>query len=155
DYLDRFDKDKADRLLKHSKWDMDIKLKEGVELPKMCPVYPLTPIEQEVVEEFIQENLKKGYIRESHSKIVSLVFFVGKKDLGARMVIDYRKLNQIVEPDPFPIPIMYTLPDYLKEAKWFTTLDLKSGYNNIRIKQGQEYLQAFRTHKGLYEPLVM
>ena len=52
------------------------------------------------------------------------VFFVGKKDAGARMVIDYRPVNSVCKPDPYPIPIMHTLPDELGRAKWFTTLDL-------------------------------
>ena len=83
------------------------------------------------------------------------VFFVGKKDGGARMVIDYRPINQICEVDQFPIPIMHILPDNLKEAKWFTTLDLRSGYNNIRIHPGDEYKAAFATNEGIYKPLVM
>ena len=71
------------------------------------------------------------------------------------MVIDYREINKICEPDPFPIPIMYTLPDYLKNAKRFTTLDMRAGYNNIRIKPGDEWKAAFRTHLGVYKLLVI
>ena len=87
--------------------------------------------------------------------MASPVFFVGKKDAGARMVIDYRKVNEICEPDPFPIPIMHTLPDELKKARYFTTLDLRAGYNNLRIREGDEKKAAFRTHSGVYQPLVM
>ena len=162
-YLDRFDKERAKRLPKPSKWDMKIEFIEGSVLPKPGPVYSLSPQERQAVEEFIDENLEKGWIRavgndlppEQKSSVASPVFFVGKKDAGARLVIDYREINKICRPDPYPIPLLHALPDNLATATWFTTLDLRSGYNNIRIHPGHEKFAAFRTHKGVYQPLVM
>ena len=117
---------------------MQINFHKESKLPITRKVYSLTPLERQVVEDFIKENLEKGWIKRSRSQIAAPVFFVGKKDAGARMVIDYREINKICEPDPFLIPIMYTLLDYLKNAKKFTTLDMRAGYNNIRIKPGDE-----------------
>jgi hypothetical protein len=138
DYIDRFEEGGAKRLPRSTRWDMAIEFEEGKLLPIKQPIYPLTPLEHEAVEEFIKENLAKGWITMEPSTIASPVFFVGKKDAGARMVIDYRSVNKICKPDPFPIPLMHTLPDELKRAKYFTTLDLRAGYNNIRIRPRDE-----------------
>lgn len=157
-YKDRFDEQRAKRLPKSNRWDMTIEFEEGKPLPGKQPIYPLSPEEKEAVEEFLRENLEKGWIRQEHKGefvIASPVFFVGKKDGGARMVIDYRAVNKICKPDPFPIPLMHTLPDELKRAKYFTTLDMRAGYNNIRIRPEDEAKAGFRTHQGVYIPRVM
>lgn len=96
---------------------MTIEFEEGKPLPGKQPIYPLSPQEKEAVEEFLIDNLDKGWIRRENKgefTIASPVFFVGKKDGGARMVIDYRVVNKIYKPDPFPIPLMHTPPDELK-----------------------------------------
>ena len=125
------------------------------EPPRKGAIYALSPLEKQAVSEFLEENEAKGWIRRSESEYAMPVFCVGKKDAGARMVIDYRPINNVCKIEPDPIPIMHTLPDELGKAKWFTTLDLRAGYNNIRIRPGDEKYAAFRTHKGTYEPLVM
>ena len=158
DYADRFSEEKAKRLPQSSEWDMTIDFEEGKPLPGRQPIYPLSPQEQQAVEEFLEENLEKGWIRRARKGedvIASPVFFVGKKDGGARMVIDYRGVNKLCKPDPFPIPIMHTLPDELKRAKYFTTLDMRAGYNNLRIRPGDEAKAGFRTHTGVFIPRVM
>ena len=71
------------------------------------------------------------------------------------MVVDYRGVNKVCEPDPFPIPLMHTLPDELKRAKYFATLDMRAGYNNLRIRPEDEAKAGFRTHSGVYIPRVM
>ena len=71
------------------------------------------------------------------------------------MVQDYRKLNQVTIKDKMPLPLIREVIDKLKEAKYFNKLDLIWGYNNIRIKKGDEWKVAFLTNKGLFEPQVM
>ena len=71
------------------------------------------------------------------------------------MVIDYRELNKVTEPNTYPKPRMEKLRYQKNEVLYFTTLDLRNGYNNIRIKEGDEYKAAFRTPSGVYEPTVM
>ncbi|QRV74416.1 Retrotransposable element Tf2 protein [Ceratobasidium sp. AG-Ba] len=105
--------------------------------------------------EFIDQELTDGKIRPSKSPIASPCFFVKKKDGSLRLVTDYRKINNITIPDQFPMPLQVELVDQVKNAKIYSKLDLRWGFNNIRIKEGDEWKTAFRTAYGIYEYLVM
>lgn len=149
-----FEKKAASRLPEHRPYDHAINLKPDF-LPKDCKTYPLTPKENIATMEFINENLEKGYIRPSKSPMASPFFFVGKKDSTLRPCQDYRHVNEGTIKDAYPFPLIPDLMDKLKGAKFFTKLDLRSGYNNVQIKSGDEWKAAFKTSKGLFEPLVM
>jgi hypothetical protein len=105
--------------------------------------------------EFINENEKSGRIRVSKSPMASPFFFVQKKDGSLRPVQDYRKLNLMTVKNRYPLPLISEIVDELKDARIFTKLDVRWGYNNVRIKEGDEWKAAFRCKRGLYEPLVM
>jgi hypothetical protein len=81
--------------------------------------------------------------------------FVKKADGSLRLVVDYRRLNDITKKNVYPLPRQDDLMAQLQGAKIFTKLDLRWGYNNVRIKEGDEYKTAFRTKYGLFETLVM
>jgi hypothetical protein len=81
--------------------------------------------------------------------------FVEKADGSLRLVVDYRCLNNITIKDRHPLPLQEVLIEKLKHAKVFNKLDLCSGYNNIRIKEGDEWKTAFRMKFGHYEYTVM
>ncbi|KAI5115426.1 hypothetical protein M0805_007516 [Coniferiporia weirii] len=87
--------------------------------------------------------------------MASPFFFVGKKDNELRACQDYRALNKGTIKNAYPLPLISELMDKLKGAKYFTKLDLRSGYNNIRIKDGDQWKAAFKTPRGLFEPTVM
>src|SRR3954453_22726762 len=87
--------------------------------------------------------------------MASPFFFVKKKDGKLRPVQDYRKLNEMTIKNRYPLPLIQELVDKLKGAKYFMKLDIRWGYNNVRIKEGDEWKAAFRTNRGLFEPLVM
>jgi len=88
--------------------------------------------------------------------MASPFFFVSKKDSKKlRPCQDYRRLNEGTIKNAYPLPQVDKLLDKLKGAKYFTKLDLRWGYNNVRIKEGDEWKAAFKTNKGLFEPLVM
>ena len=111
----------------------------------------MTPAEETALDAFIQENLAKGYIRPSKSHIVSPFFFVKKKDRKLRPVQDYRKLNTVTCRDHYPLPRTDNIIDKLKGKKWFTKFDVRWGYNNVRIKEGNEHKAAFVCPKGVFE----
>jgi hypothetical protein len=93
-----------------------------------------------VLKEYINKNLKKGYIQESTLSARALVLFVPKKDRKLRLVVDYKGLNNVTIKDRYSTLLLNKLNDRLKEAKWFTKLDQKGGYDHIRIKEGEDDL---------------
>jgi len=118
-------------------------------------VYPLSRNEKEEVQKFVDEHLKKGYIRPSKLPQMSPVFFVSKKDGGKCMVMDYRRLNKQTVKNNYPLPLITDLVDSMGNKRVFTKMNLQWGYNNMRIKEGDEWKVAFTTHVGSYEPVVM
>ncbi len=111
--------------------------------------------EEDSLREFIKEQLEKGYIRPSKSPYASLFFFIKKKDGKLRPVQDYQRLNSLTVKNQYPLPLIPELIDRLQDATLFTKLDIRWGYNNVRIKEGDQEKGAFKTNLGLYEPCVM
>ncbi len=111
--------------------------------------------EQEQLDKFLDENLDSGCIRPSKSPFASPVFFVKKKDGTLRPVQDYRKLNEMTIKNRYPLPLISELINKLRGAKYFTKLDVRWGYNNIQIKEGDKEKAAFCTNRGFFEPTVM
>ena len=125
-------------------------------VPKVGKAFPLTPREQKVTEDFLEENLKLGRIRPSSSPQASSFFFVDKKDTDdLRPCQDYRYVNSHTIKDVYPLPLISDLIDKVKNATTFTKFDIQWGYNNIQIKDRDQWKAAFITHKGLFEPTVM
>jgi Reverse transcriptase (RNA-dependent DNA polymerase) len=153
-YLDIFSKEKAHCFPKSRPWDHKIEMKEGFE-PKSFRNYNLTLAEQIKLDKFLKENLKKGYIWPSQLPMASPFFFVSKKDGKLRPCQDYRYLNNWMVKNSYPLPLISEIMDKLKGAKYFTKLDVRWGYNNIRIRKGDEWKAAFKMNKGLFEPTMM
>jgi Reverse transcriptase (RNA-dependent DNA polymerase) len=154
EYLDIFNEEKAHWFPKSRPWDHKIEMKEGFE-PKLFKNYNLTLAEQNKLDKFLKENLGKGYIRPSQSPMVSPFFFVSKKDGKLWPCQDYRYLNDWMIKNSYPLPLISEIMVKLKGAKYFTKLDVHWGYNNIWIRKGDEWKAAFKTNKGLFEPMVM
>jgi len=83
------------------------------------------------------------------------VFFIKKKNGSLQLVQDYRALNAATVKNKYPLPLISKLVSQLRGAKYFTKLDVRWGFNNVRIKPGDEWKAAFCTNRSLFEPLVM
>ena len=117
-------------------WDHAIDLREEF-VPKKGKIYLLSRVEREEMQKFVKDQLKKGYIRPSKLPQMLLVFFVPKKDGKKRMVQNYRYLNSWTIKNNYLLPLISDLIDSIRK-KVFTKMDLRWGYNNIRIKEGDE-----------------
>lgn len=104
--------------------------------------------------EYIEEELAKGFIRPYTSPASAGFFFVGKKDGGLRPGIDYRGLDEITVKFRYPLPLVPAALEQLQTARYFTKLNLRSAYNFICIRGGDEWKTAFSTATGHYEYLV-
>ncbi|KAD2805396.1 hypothetical protein E3N88_38773 [Mikania micrantha] len=117
--------------------------------------YRLAPTEMQELMTQIQELLDKGFIRPSISPWGAPVLFVKKKDGSMRMCIDYRKLNKLTVKNRYPVPRIDDLFDQLQGAKWFSKIDLRSGYHQLKVRNEDVEKTAFRTRYGHYEFVVM
>jgi len=138
----------------HRQYDCEINLLPDSKL-FYGVIYPLTEKESVALKKYIDENLTKGFIRKSKSPAGAPIFFVKKKNGELRLVIDYRRLNDITIRDSYPLPLINDMLEHLSKGKVFSKLDLRSAYNLVRIKEGDEYKTAFTCMYGHFEYTVM
>ncbi|KAD4385317.1 hypothetical protein E3N88_25485 [Mikania micrantha] len=117
--------------------------------------YRLAPSELQELMTQLQDLLDKGFIRPSISPWGAPVLFVKKKDGSLRMCIDYRELNKVTVKNKYPLPRIDDLFDQLQGASWFSKIDLRSGYHQLKVREEDAPKTAFRTRYGHYEFLVM
>ncbi|GKB25168.1 putative reverse transcriptase domain-containing protein [Tanacetum coccineum] len=128
-------------------------------IPGVAPVarspYRLAPSEMKELSDQLKELSDKGFIRPSSSLWGALVLFVKKKDGSFRMCIDYRELNKLTVKNHYPLPRIDDLFDQLQGLSVYSKIDLRSGYHQLRVREGDIPKTAFRTRYGNYEFQVM
>jgi len=113
--------------------------------------YRYSPQQKSEIEKQVTDMLQRRVIKPSSSPFASPILLVKKKDGTWRLCVDYWHLNAITVKNKHPLPIVDELLDELAGAKWFTKLDFRSDYHQIRVAENDEYKTAFKTHNGLYE----
>ena len=113
------------------------------------------PLQREAVRKLLDDMKDKNIVSPSNSPWASPIVLVPKKDGSIRLCIDYRKVNEVTRKDAYPIPRIDDTLDTLAGAKWFSTLDLKSGYWQVEVHKDDREKTAFCTHEGLYQFNVM
>jgi len=134
--------------------DVGIHLEEG----KTVPIKKIDALSYDLLEElhrYIKQNEDQGWIRRVKSGRASPIMFVKKKDGKLRLCADYRALNEVTKKDRHLLPLMSEALDRLGGARYFTKLDIKDPYHNIRIREGDQWKTTFSTKLGTYEYLVM
>ena len=131
-----------------------IDLTPGAPLPN-GPIYRCSILENDEIKRQIQELLYKFHIWSSSSPYGSPIVLVQKKDGTWRVCIDYQALSKITVQNRYPIPRIDDLLDQLKGAKYFSKIDLKSGYHQVPIEPSSVWKTTFKSKEGLLEWLVM
>ena len=129
-YLDVFKKKASERMPLRKPWDHAIDLVPDFK-PIKSHIYPCFPTERAEIDAFIDDQLAKGYICPSTSDQTSGVFFIPKKNGKKQMVQDYRYINSKTLKNNYPLPLILELIDKIGDAKLFTKMDLRWGYNNV------------------------
>lgn len=134
---------------------INLKKEDGKTLsPPWGSLYNMSREELLVLRKTLTDLSKKGWIRPSSSPAASPVLFARKPNGGLRLCVDYRGLNAITIPDRYPLPLFKETLRQLSKARWFTKLDVKSAFHRIRIREGDEWMTAFRCRLGLFEWMV-
>ena len=128
-------------------------------IPNAVPVnsrpYRYSPHHKDEIERQVKEMLKAGLVVPSTSPFASHVLLIQKKDGRWRFCVDYRRLNELTIKNRFPMPLMEEILEELSGSHYFTKLDMRSGYHQVRMHQDDEYKIAFKTHEGHYQFRVM
>jgi len=112
-------------------------------------------MEREEQKKFLATNFRLKWIQRSKSPYASGFFFIKKKDGKLCPVQDYRMLNKWTVPNRYPLPLISELIHCISGKKWFMKFNVRWGYNNVCIKEGNEWKAAFKTSDRLFEPTIM
>jgi RNase H-like domain found in reverse transcriptase/Reverse transcriptase (RNA-dependent DNA polymerase) len=136
-------------------WDHAIELKPGTPAALPGKLIPLSQAELIELQSFVKEHLARGTIRPFKSPYKAQFFYIKKKDGKLRPVQDYHPVNEWTIRNAYPLPLIPELIDRLSRCSLYTKFDICWGYNNVQIKEGDEWKAAFITNEGLFKPTVI
>ena len=132
-YAQCFSTEQAARLFKDKSENHKIPLQDTNAKIPTGAIHKTTWEEDKTLHKYLQENIPTGKVRRSPSAAAAPILFVPMKDRSLRFCVDYRALNRLTIPNKYPLPLISELLSKTRGGKWFTRLDLKNGYNLIRI----------------------
>jgi hypothetical protein len=138
----------------HREYDHSIPLLPGA-MPVNSRPYKYSPLHKDEIERQVKSLLQSGLITPSSSPFASPVLLVQKKDGSWRFCVDYRRLNNITVKNKFPMPLIDEILDELQGARYFSRLDFRSGFHQVRMNPADEHKTTFKTHHGHYQFKVM
>ena len=153
-FLDVFSKKDLDTLPPHRKYDYQIQL-EKKQKPGHAPLYKMSPKELDAVKRYLDSHLANGFIQASSASYSLPVLFIKKPERGIQFCVDYKRLNTITKKDCYPIPLIEETLAQLKGAKYFTKIDIRQAFYQIRIFKDSEELTTFLTRFGVFKYLIM
>ena len=137
-----FSKEKANELPVSSPYDHKIKLERDCQ-PSYSLIYPLSTPKLQVLREYLHDNLVKGFIQHSTLSTGTPILFVKKKDGSLQLCVNYRRLNLLTKKNWYPLPLIGEALDWLSGAKIYTKLDIRVAYNQVWMKEGDEWKTTF------------
>ena len=141
-------------LLKHQSWNHEIKLIDDKKLMKQF-IYSLLTEKLDALRQYLKENMRKEFIRESQSSAKYSILFISKLNESLRLCIDYKALNNITIKNSYSLSLESELQDRLQRAQWFIKFDILEAFNRIWIKEEDEWKTVFCTWLEHYEYLIM
>ena len=154
-FADVFSDEESKKLPPSRPWDHKIELKPGAPPTLISRTIKLSNAEQQELKKFVEEHLERGTIQRSKSPYAASFFFIKKKNGKLRPVQDYRPINEWTIKNRYPLPLIPQLIDRIGDAELITTVDIRWGYNTVKIVPQDRHKAAFVTNLGLFEPVVM
>ena len=155
EFLDVFSKEKSDKVSPHSKYDHKIKLVNGGKDHGQAALRGMSKPQLEFVKNFLEENLKKGFIEASKAPCSSPILLAKKPGGRIRFCVDYKRLNELTKKDAYPIPLIAKTLAQLKGAKVFTKIDIRQAFHKLRMSASSEDLTTMATRFGAFKWKVL
>ncbi len=147
-------KSDQETLLKHQSWDHEIKLIDDKKFTKQF-IYSLLTEKLDALRQYLKENMRKEFIRESQLSAEYSILFVLKSNESLRLCVDYKALNNITIKNSYSLSLISELQDKLQRAQWFMKFNILKAFNRIQIKKKDEWKTVFCTRLEHYKYLIM
>ena len=134
---------------------MPINLLPSATIPPYRKNYHLTPTEERLLQEMIDSGMANGTLVRSSEPTASPIFFAKQDGRPPRPCVDYRAINAASKRDSYPLPNLPAMIDRLAGKRWYTKLDLKAAYNQLQVREGDEWITAFRCKFGTFSSRVV